>query len=212
MTNPVPAAEAPALEAPLCGRSPSLTRIRARGKFLWAGEEKFYIRGVTYGPFHPDAGGISYPGPQAVARDFSQMVANGINAVRTYDVPPRWLLDIAQGFGLRVTVGLQVEQLASFLDNDKVAREIKERVRSKVAACAGHPAVMAYVIANEIPASIVRWLGPRRVERFLEELCALAKAEDPEGLFCYANYPTTEYLELPFLDVVCFNVYLESQP
>ncbi len=25
------------------------------------------------------------------------------------------------------------------------------------------------------------------------------------------NYPTTEYLELPFLDLVCFNVYLESQ-
>jgi GT2 family glycosyltransferase len=25
------------------------------------------------------------------------------------------------------------------------------------------------------------------------------------------NYPTTEYLQLPFLDLVCFNVYLESQ-
>jgi len=27
----------------------------------------------------------------------------------------------------------------------------------------------------------------------------------------YVNYPTTEYLRLPFLDFVCFNVYLESQ-
>ena len=26
----------------------------------------------------------------------------------------------------------------------------------------------------------------------------------------YVNYPSTEYLRLPFLDVVCFNVYLES--
>jgi len=26
----------------------------------------------------------------------------------------------------------------------------------------------------------------------------------------YVNYPTTEYLHLPFLDLVCFNVYLES--
>ena len=25
------------------------------------------------------------------------------------------------------------------------------------------------------------------------------------------NYPTTEYLQLPFLDLVCFNVYLETQ-
>src|SRR5207248_3581745 len=87
---------------------------------------------------------------------------------------------------------------------------IKELVRAKVRACAGHPAVFTYVIANEIPASIVRWHGARRVERFIEELYQIAKAEDPEGLFCYANYPTTEYLHLPFLDLVCFNVYLES--
>ena len=26
----------------------------------------------------------------------------------------------------------------------------------------------------------------------------------------YVNYPTTEYLQLPFLDAVCFNVYLET--
>ena len=25
----------------------------------------------------------------------------------------------------------------------------------------------------------------------------------------YANYPSTEYLELPFLDLACFNVFLE---
>ncbi len=27
----------------------------------------------------------------------------------------------------------------------------------------------------------------------------------------YVNYPSTEYLELPFLDFVSFNVYLETQ-
>jgi O-antigen biosynthesis protein len=37
------------------------------------------------------------------------------------------------------------------------------------------------------------------------------KAEDPEALVTYVNYPTTEYLHLPFLDLVTFNVYLESQ-
>jgi hypothetical protein len=37
------------------------------------------------------------------------------------------------------------------------------------------------------------------------------KAEDLAGLVTYVNYPSTEYLELPFLDIVCFNVYLESQ-
>ncbi|MGH7411486.1 MAG: glycosyltransferase, partial [Candidatus Methylomirabilis sp.] len=38
-----------------------------------------------------------------------------------------------------------------------------------------------------------------------------AKDEDPDGLVTYVNYPSTEYLQLPFLDLACFNVYLESQ-
>src|SRR6266508_2934605 len=52
-----------------------------------------------------------------------------------------------------------------------------------------------------------RWL----VERYLERLCRAVKAEDPQAVVTYVNYPSTEYLQLPFLDFVCFNVYLESQ-
>ena len=37
------------------------------------------------------------------------------------------------------------------------------------------------------------------------------KAEDPDALVTYVNYPSTEYLELPFLDFSSFNIYLESQ-
>src|SRR5207249_5771317 len=51
----------------------------------------------------------------------------------------------------------------------------------------------------------------RKVERYLERLYRIVKEEDPDGLVTYVNYPTTEYLRLPFLDFVCFNVYLESQ-
>ena len=192
------------------GLSSEHLRASGKGKFIWAGEEKFYVRGVTYGPFRPGPEGDVYRDRKTVERDFAQMAANGFNAVRTYDVPPRWLLDAAGRHGLRVMVGLQGEQRASFLDNKKVARISRELVRNKVRACANHPAILSYVIANEIPAPIVRWLGARRVEKFLEELYWIGKAEDPEGLFCYANYPTTEYLDLPFLDLFCFNVYLES--
>ena len=37
------------------------------------------------------------------------------------------------------------------------------------------------------------------------------RREDPGALLTYVNYPTTEYLELPFVDFVAFNVYLESR-
>jgi glycosyltransferase involved in cell wall biosynthesis len=182
-----------------------------RGKFLFLGEEKLYVRGVTYGPFRPGQDGTEYPDPARVAQDFEAMVATGINALRTYSVPPSWFLDAAQRANLRVMVGLPWEQHVTFLDDSRTARAIEARVREAVRECAGHPAVLCYAVGNEIPAGIVRWLGRRRVEKFVEKLYRVAKAEDPEALVTYVNFPTTEFLELPFLDFFCFNVYLESQ-
>ena len=181
------------------------------GKFLYVENAKFWVRGVTYGTFRPDANGQEYQDAKKVERDFVQIVGNGFNAIRTYTVPPKWLLDAAQDHGLRVTVGIPWEQHVAFLDDDKRCRSIEERVRAGVRACAGHPAVLYYTIGNEIPAPIVRWHGNRRIERFIERLYRAAKSADPEGLVTYVNYPTTEYLQLPFLDLVCFNVYLESK-
>jgi O-antigen biosynthesis protein len=188
------------------------TRPRAAGKFIWRGGEKVYVRGVTYGTFRRNpCDETDYPDPLSVGRDFTRMAANGVNAVRTYTVPPRWLLDLAAEHGLMVMVGVPWEQHVPFLDDRDRARSIEERIRAGVAACAGHPAVLSYAIGNEIRAPIARWHGARAVERFLGRLHAAAKAEDPEGLVTYVNYPSTEYLELPFLDMVSFNVYLEAE-
>ena len=38
-----------------------------RGKFLYVGGEKFYVRGVTYGTFRPDASGDEFPAPEIVS-------------------------------------------------------------------------------------------------------------------------------------------------
>jgi len=182
-----------------------------RGKFFLVGDDKLYVRGVAYGTFRPDAQGCEYPAPEIVDLDFAQMAAGGVNAVRTYTPPPCWLLDAAGRHGLRVLAGLPVERSVAFLDYRECSRSIQEMVRREVRACAGHPAVLGYALGNEIPASVVRWHGRRKVERFLKCLFDLAKAEDPDGLVTYVNYPSTEYLQLPFLDFVSFNVYLESK-
>ena len=186
-------------------------RPEVRGKFIFVGEEKLYLRGVTYGTFRPDAQGNEFPPAELVERDFEQMAANGVNAVRTYTAPPRWLLDAAGRHGLWVMAGLPVERSAGFLDYGNCEREAENMVRGTVRACAGHPAILCYTIGNEMPASIVRWQGRCKVERFLERLYRIVKQEDPEGLVTYVNYPSTEYLRLPFLDFLSFNVYLESQ-
>ena len=38
-----------------------------------------------------------------------------------------------------------------------------------------------------------------------------SKRKIPRRLVTYVNFPTTEYLQLPFVDFVSFNVYLETQ-
>ena len=140
------------------------------------------------------------------------MSARGLNAVRTYTVPPRRLLDLAYKHGLYVMAGLPWEQHVAFLDSWKQVRSIHARVREGVRSVAGNPALLCIAVGNEIPSSIVRWHGPRRIQRHLRRLCETAKSEDPEALVTYVNYPTTEYLELPFLDLMCFNVFLEARP
>jgi O-antigen biosynthesis protein len=166
---------------------------------------------VTYGTFRERAGDGPFPAPEVVATDFAAMAANGVNTVRTYTVPPAWLLELAAAHELRVLIGIPWEQHVAFLGERARCRAIVELVRRSVRACASHPAVLGYVVGNEIPPSIVRWHGRQRVERFLERLYRAAKAEDPEALVTYASYPSTEYLHLPFLDFVCFNVFLEDE-
>ncbi len=197
--------------SPISRFSQRAPRLCTRGKFIFLDDAKLYLRGVTYGTFAPLNDGAEYPRPEVVEQDFAAMAANGINAVRTYTVPPRWLLDSAQRHGLLIMVGMAVERYIGFLADKNGSPDIEALVRVGVRACAGHPAVLCYAIANELPAAIVRWFGARRIEQYLERLCRAVKAEEPQALVTYVNYPSTEYLQLPFLDLVCFNVYLESR-
>ncbi|KAA9332320.1 glycosyltransferase [Hymenobacter busanensis] len=185
-------------------------RIHVKGKFLMWGNEKFYLKGVTYGTFCPDADGNQYPPAEVVDIDFAAMADNGINSVRTYTPPPVYLLDKALEYGLKVMVGLPWEQHLTFLDKPEQARRIVADMRAQVRALQQHPAILCYAIGNEIPATIVRWYGETKITQFLHRLYNAVKAEDPAGLVTYVNFPTTEYLTLPFLDFFCFNVYLET--
>ncbi len=185
-------------------------QLRVDGKFNFVQEEKFYARGVTYGTFRT-RNGLEYPSRDSVERDFRAMASHGINAFRTYTVPPSWMLDLAHDNDLRVLVGLAWEQHVAFLDDPGRARSIEARVKEDTRSCSGHPAVLGYAVGNEIPAPIVRWHGRKRVERFLERLTDAVRSEDPSAPVTYVNYPSTEYLQLPFLDFLSFNVFLEDE-
>jgi glycosyltransferase involved in cell wall biosynthesis len=187
-------------------------RPTVRAKSIFVGTHKFFIKGVTYGSFSPNEAGIEYHDCRQIQSDFAMMACNGINTVRIqHTVPPVHLLDIAAEHNLRVMVGLGAEQAVGYLLDGKRPSELVSDIRNKVRSCVKHPAVLAYALGNEIPADTARWLGRERIESYLHVLYDAVKDEDPEGLVTYVNYPTTEYLQLPFLDFCCFNVFLENK-
>jgi glycosyltransferase involved in cell wall biosynthesis len=182
-----------------------------QGKFFWTGAEKFYLRAVSYGPFATASHGDQFPERDMVERDFALIHELGANTVRTFTVPPRWLLDRAEAHGLRILMGIPWAEHVCFLDAPRLVEEIHETIRRAVRGSAGHPAVFAYMIGNEIPPDIVRWYGPERIQAFLHELRDEVKTLAPGALVSYANFPPTEYLDLEEADFVCFNVYLHRE-
>ena len=190
----------------------SAARIVTDGKFLRAGDERFFVKGVTYGTFAPDTNGYQFPSLQQVVADFRQMASLGVNTVRTYTPPRRDMLDAAAREGLRVMVGLPWSQHVAFLDDSALKRTIRREIAAKVDELGDHPAVLTFALGNEIPPGVVRWHGQLRVERFLRGLYQDAKAASPSSLFTYVNFPPTEFLDLSFLDICAFNVYLHREP
>ena len=187
-------------------------RVAVDGKFLRVGDDRYLIKGVTYGTFAPDADGYQFPPIAQVEEDFRIMAELGINAVRVYTPPHRDLLDAASLHGLRVMVGLPWSQHIAFLDDRSLRRRIETELLNNVRELGDHPAVLMFALGNEIPPGIVRWHGRLRVERFLRSLYGKAKALSPRSLFTYVNFPPTEFLDLSFFDVCAFNVYLHREP
>lgn len=195
----------------MAGPASSNPRVTVDGKFFRLGEKKIFVKGVAYGPFAPNAQGHPFPPPEQTGGDFDQIRKLGANLVRVYTVPPRWLLDLAAERGLKVLVDIPWDKHLCFLDFKETRAAAREAVRRAVAAGAGHPAILAFSVANEIPPDVVRWSGASAVAKFIDGLVAVAKQADPGCLCTFTNYPPTEFLRPQGLDFLCFNVYLHHR-
>ena len=183
------------------------------GKFFRVGEQKFYPKGVTYGPLCPDSGQEPFASPEQTARDFELIRQLGANLLRVYHVPPRWFLDLAAASQLRLLIDIPWNKHLRFLDSSAARGQARQAVCRAAAQCAAHPALFAYSVVNELSPDLVHWSGARAVEDFLDELVDAAKNADPDCLCTFANYPPTEFLHPPNMDFLCFNVFLhQPQP
>src|SRR6185369_5954522 len=129
-------------------------RVRVDGKFFRLGQRKFFAKGVSYGPFALSENKDYFPSRELVRADFQLIRELGGNLVRIYYPPPTWLLDAANEENLKILVDIPWEKNRCFLDSAKMRQSAREAVRRVVKECAGHPAVFAYSIANEIAPDI----------------------------------------------------------
>ncbi|HSI32880.1 MAG: glycosyltransferase [Phycisphaerae bacterium] len=185
-------------------------RVRIQGKLFRHGNQPWYLKGFTYGPFAPNRAGRFLPEPKQIESDFRRIGALGANAVRVYHVPPPELLDAAFEAGLRVFVDVPWEKHRCFFEDWEARQDAVKRVRAAARELGDHPALLALSVGNEIPSDIIRFYGARRVERFVGELLDVARQEAPQALLTYTNYPSTEFLNPSGLDFYCANVYLED--
>src|SRR5256712_11046743 len=136
--------------------STSASRVNVEGKFFRLGGKKFYPKGLTYGPFAPNDQKEMYPAREQTALDFLQIRELGANLLRVYYVPPRWFLDLAAEYELKVLVDVPWPKHQCFVESEESKTEARNAGRKAVEACRGHSAVFAYSVVNEIPAEIVR--------------------------------------------------------
>lgn len=189
----------------------TLPRIRAGGKFFWCGKDKFTLHGATYGPFGPAERNHGLPDPKTVTRDLDDMVGWGANTLRLYHVPPEWFLELCTARNLRVVVSVPWGDHVDFLRHGSSRRAVHQLIHDAASRLSGWPVAAALLVGNEIPSTLVRWLGPHRVQAFIEDLIDTAREAAPDLLIGYANYPGTEYLQPANADFTGFNVYLEER-
>ncbi len=212
MVPAAPTASALARIDPGTVHAPPLERIEAAGKFFRGREsgEHFFIRGLTYGPFQGAGLGDSYPDEAGIARDLELIVQAGANLLRVYHPPPERFVQACRQRGVRLLISIPWPQQFDFWNNRELRAEAEHTVRDVVQRYAGDPVIFGYLVANEINTQLVRWIGDGRVKHFLERLMSIGKEADPNALFAYANYPSTEYLQPRTGDFNCFNVYLHE--
>jgi glycosyl hydrolase family 2 len=103
-------------------------RVRIEGKYFAHLGRRLRVQGVTYGPFAPNQDAEPYPGPGAVRDDFARMKEAGINSIRTYHIPPEWLLHLAGEYGLFILVDIPWPKHLCFLQSQWAQAEARAYV------------------------------------------------------------------------------------
>jgi O-antigen biosynthesis protein len=175
------------------------------GRFIVDGGP-FLVRGIHYGPWRPGTGPnkqYPYPSIGEIAADFELIRQTGANTVLIYD-PPGEVLDLADRYELKVVYVFALDWHSVGGPNQQaLTRGLVERVKQ----LSTKPALLAYLLGNEIGGDILQSRGDKPIVAGLRELYNAVKSVDPGHPISHANWPPARHLDLTFLDFISFNVY-----
>jgi hypothetical protein len=166
----------------------------------------FLVRGIHYGPWRPGTGpnkNYPYPDLKGIAQDFAAIRAAHANTILIYDAPPE-VLDLAEQYGLKVVYCFALDWYSIGGPNQAA---ITSAVVERVAALESKPALLAWLLGNEIGGNVLQARGEGPILAGIRDLYAAVKSADPRHPISHANWPPTKHLDLQFLDFVSFNVY-----
>ena len=189
------------------GESRAAPPVEVREGRLRIGGEPFLLRGVHYSPWRPGQGpgrGFPYPSGEELEGDLQLIRELNANAILAYD-PPFHLVELADRMGLLVLCVFHIEWWRIPAGQADAIRD--EIVRSAL-ALEDQPAILAWVLGNEIPGWVVDEVGPDALREFLTGVREALRNSGSLRPVGHGNWPNLRGLDLDRdLDLACYNVY-----
>lgn len=191
------------LAGPARASSPT---VEIRGKELLVDGRPFRVKGIHYGPWRPGTGpnkGYPYPSREAVDKDLAIIEDLHANTILVFD-PPDEVLDLAERHHLKVLYNFSLDWWSvGGPEHERLQNAVVERVK----AARNQPALLAWILGNEIPGNVVTQRGERTIVDGLARIYRGVKRADARHPVTHANWPPMKSLDLKFLDFQSFNVY-----
>ncbi len=177
-----------------------------RGKALYVDGKAFLVRGMHYGPWRPGTGpnkNYPYPAPELIDSDLRLIREMNVNTILVVDAPG-YVLDLAQKHGLKVSYSFNINWWA--LETPQFAAP-REDILKRVSDFRQKPALLGWILGNEIPNVVLEQRGEKPIRDGLLDLYGAIKQLDNKHFITHSNWPITKDIDLRFLDVSSFNVY-----
>jgi len=118
--------------------------------------------------------------------------------------PPNYVLDLAARHSLYVLYSFALDWWHL---GGPEQPSIRDAVLARVEASRSKPALLGWVLGNEVPSSALDTRGDAPIIDGLADLYRAVKQRDPLHPITHSNWPITKELRLDFLDITSFNVY-----